>query len=152
MTRRPILRETTIFLGFCGLTAIMTWPWVLHIRDAMSDRGDCYAHAYWLWWDAHQTFHDPLNLFNATIFFPYKYSLAFSENDYGIGLLFSPLYALGFRPVTVHSIATLMAFAFSGYAMFRLTRTLTGATGSAWVAGIIFAFLPIISRGFLIYR
>jgi Domain of unknown function (DUF4214) len=142
MTRRNILRETTVFLRFSLLTALMTWPWILHLRDAMSDRGDSYAHAYWLWWDAHQTFHDPWNLFNATIFFPYKYSLAFSENDYGIGLLFSPLYALGFRPVTVHSVATLTAFAFSGYAMFRLTRTLTGANSGAWVAGIIFAFLP----------
>jgi hypothetical protein len=142
MTRRNILRETGAILGFSLLTALMTWPWVLHLRDAMSDRGDSYAHAYWLWWDAHQTFHDPLNLFNATIFFPYKYSLAFSENDYGIGLLFSPFYALGFRPVTVHSVATLTAFAFSGYAMFRLTRTLTGANAGAWVAGIIFAFVP----------
>ena len=142
MTRRKFLHETTVFLGFSLLTALMTWPWILHLRDAMSDRGDSYAHAYWLWWDAHQTFHNPLHLFNATIFFPYKYSLAFSENDYGIGLLFSPLYALGFRPVTVHSIATLIAFAFSGYGMFRLTRTLTGSRGAAWVAGIIFAFLP----------
>ena len=142
MTRRNILRETTVVVGFSLLTALMTWPWILHLRDAMSDRGDSYAHAYWLWWDAHQTFHDPLNLFNATIFFPYKYSLAFSENDYGIGLLFSPFYALGFRPVTVHSIATLTAFAFSGYAMFRLTRTLIGVNSGAWVAGIIFAFVP----------
>ena len=142
MSHRKISREVIIFLAFLALTAMMTWPWILHLRDAVSDRGDSYAHAYWLWWDAHQTFHDPLNLFNATIFFPYKNSLAFSENDYGIGLLFSPLHLLGFRPVTVHSIATLTAFAFSGYGMFRLTRTLTGAKGSAWVAGIIFAFLP----------
>ena len=142
MSRRTFFRETIVFLGFFALTAIMTWPWILHIRDAVSDRGDSYAHAYWLWWGAHQIFHDPLNLFNATIFFPYKNTLAFSENDFGIALLFSPLYAMGIRPVTMLSIATLLAYPFSGYGMFRLTRTLTGSQGGAWVAGIIFAFLP----------
>jgi uncharacterized protein DUF4214 len=142
MSRRTVSREIVIVLGFVALTVIMTWPWILHLRDAMSDRGDTYSHSYWLWWTAHQTFRDPLHLFDSTLFFPYKDSLAFSENDFGIGLVFSPLHALGFRPVTVHSVATLMAFVFSGYGMFRLTRTLTGSNGSAWVAGIVFAFIP----------
>jgi len=142
MTRRTILREITAFLGFSALTAIMTWPWILHIREAVSDRGDCYSIAYWLWWDYHQTFRDPLNLFHATAFFPYKYTMAFTENDYGVSLLFFPLFALGLRTLTVHSVATLSAFAFSGYGMFRLTRTLTNSNQAAWIAGIIFAFLP----------
>ncbi len=142
MKRRTILHEITIFIGLCVLTAIMTWPWVLHLRDAVSDKGDPYLHTYFTWWDYHQTFRDPLNLFNATIFYPYKDTLAFSENDYGIALPFFPLYALGFRPLTVFSLATLVAFAFSGYGMFRLTRTLTGSNGAAWIAAIVFAFLP----------
>jgi hypothetical protein len=142
ISRRPFLRELLILVGFCALTAVMTWPWVLNLRDALSDRGDCYTHAYWLWWDYHQTFHDPLHLFDATIFYPYKSTLAFSENDYGVALPFFPLFALGFRPITVVSVASLAAFAFSGYGMFRLTRTLTGSTGAAWVSGIVFAFLP----------
>ncbi|HEX8707273.1 MAG TPA: DUF4214 domain-containing protein [Pyrinomonadaceae bacterium] len=142
MSRRPFLRELLIFLAFFALTALMTWPWILHLRDAVSDRGDPYSIVYWLWWDYHQTFHDPLNLFQATVFYPYKYTMAFTENDYGVSLLFFPLFALGFRPLTIHSIATLVAFAFSGYGMFRLARTLTGSQGAAWIAGIIFAFLP----------
>ena len=142
MNRRILLREVTVFLAFFGLTAIMTWPWILHVRDAVSDHGDSYSIAYWVWWDYHQTFHDPLHLFNATAFFPYKYTMAFTENDYGVSLLFFPLFALGFRTLTVHSVATLVAFAFSGYGMFRLARTLTAANGAAWIAGIVFAFIP----------
>jgi hypothetical protein len=141
-SRRTFLRENLIFLAFFALTAIMTWPWILHIRDAVPDRGDSYSIAYWLWWDYHQTFHDPVNLFHANVFFPYKYTMAFTENDYGVSLLFFPLFALGFRPLTVHSLATLVAFAFSGYGMFRLARTLTSSNGAAWIAGIVFAFLP----------
>jgi hypothetical protein len=142
LTRRPFVRELLIFAGFVALTALMTWPWVLHLRDAVADPGDPYMIAWSLWWDYHQTFHDPLRLFHANVFYPYQYTLAFSENDYGIALLFFPLFAAGVRPLTVHSIATFLGFAFSGYAMFRLTRTLTGSDGAAWVAGVAFAFVP----------
>jgi hypothetical protein len=140
--RRPIARELLIFIAFCALTALMTWPWILHLRDAVVDKGDPYMIAWTMWWDFHQTFHNPLHLFDANVFYPYRYTLAFSENDYGIALPFFPLFALGFRPLTVHAIATFVGFAFSGYGSFRLTRTLTDDNKAAWLAGIIFAFIP----------
>jgi hypothetical protein len=136
------VRELMIFAAFCILTVLMTWPWVLHLRDAVADRGDPYMIAWTLWSDYHQTFHNPFHLFDANIFYPYRYTLAFSENDYGIALLLFPLFALGLRTLTIHSIATFLGFAFSGYGAFRLTRTLTESNGSAWIAGIIFAFIP----------
>ena len=140
--RRPIVWEFLIFLGFLALTAIMTWPWVLHLRDAVPDTGDPYAISYFLWWDFHQTFHAPLHLFEATILYPYHHTLAFGEFDYGVSLLFFPLFMLGFRPVTVFSIAAFLSFPFTGYATFRLARTLSASTAIAWIAGIIIAFLP----------
>src|SRR5436190_7627355 len=140
--RRTLAREALVFLGFLALTLIMTWPWVAHLRDTASDPGDPYLNSWILWWDYHQTFRDPLNLFHANIYYPYRYTLAFSEHNYGIALLCFPLFALGLRPLTIHGLATLLGFAFSGYGMFRLTRTLTGHYGAAWIAGIVFAFLP----------
>jgi hypothetical protein len=142
LARRRFARELLIFLAFCLMTALMTWPWVLHLRDAVADIGDPYMIAWSLWWDFHQTFHDPLHLFNANVFYPYQYTLAFSENDYGLSLLFFPLFAAGVRTLTIHSIATFLGFAFCGYSSFRLTRTLTASRGAAWVAGVVFAFIP----------
>lgn len=135
-------REILILVCFLGLTALMTWPWVINLRDAISDTGDPYMIAWTLWWDYYQTFHDPLRLFHANIFYPFQYTLAFSEHDYGIAILFFPLFIAGFKPLTVHSIATFAGFAFCGYGAFRLTRTLTNSTAAGWVAGIIFAFVP----------
>ncbi|HSS20909.1 MAG TPA: hypothetical protein VLL54_12615 [Pyrinomonadaceae bacterium] len=140
LTSRPFVRELLILLAFVAITILMTWPWVLHLRDGVSDPGDPYLNAWIMWWDYFQTFHDPLHLFQAPIFYPYQYTLAYSENNYGIALLFFPLYALGLRPLTAAGLATLLGFAFSGYGAFRLARTLTGCTGAAWVAGIIFGF------------
>ncbi|HWS54401.1 MAG TPA: hypothetical protein VN228_09755, partial [Pyrinomonadaceae bacterium] len=138
----PPAREALVFLGFVALTALMTWPWALNLRDAVADPGDPYMIAWSLWWDYHQTFRDPLRLFHANVFYPYRYTLAFSENDYGIALLFFPAFAAGARPLTVHSVATFLGFAFSGYGMFRLSRTLTGSAAAGWVSGVAFAFVP----------
>lgn len=142
ITRRPFLRELSILFAFCLLTSAMTWPYVTRLRDSVIDKGDPYLHAWVMWWDYHQTFHDPLHLFNGNIFYPLPYTLAFTENEYGIALLFFPLYALGFPPLTVISVATFLAFAFSGYGAFRLARTLSGSNSAAWIAGVVFAFIP----------
>jgi hypothetical protein len=142
LTGRAVTRECLIFLAFCAMTAAVTWPYVTRLRDAVVDPGDPYLVAWILWWDYHATFTDPLNLFHSNVFYPYRYTLAFSEHGYGIAALFFPLFALGARPLTVHAVAMFFGFVASGYGAFRLGRTLTGSYGVAWVAGIIFAFVP----------
>ncbi|MGH9957845.1 MAG: hypothetical protein ACREBC_12070, partial [Pyrinomonadaceae bacterium] len=140
--RRPLIRELLIVLAFFVLTSALTWPYVSRLRDAVAGRNDPYLIAWTLWWDYHATFNDPVNLFHPPIFYPYRYALAFSEHCYGIALPLFPLFAIGLRPLTVHSVAIFLGFAFSGYAAFRLARTLTGSYGPAWVAGILFGFIP----------
>jgi len=137
-----LAREFLIIVAFFALTAVLTWPYVSRMRDAVSGRNDPYLIAWTLWWDYHATFNDPLNLFHPPIFYPYRYALAFSEHCYGIALVLFPLFAAGFRPLTVHSVAIFLGFVFSGYGAFRLARTLTESSGVAWVAGILFAFIP----------
>jgi hypothetical protein len=140
--RNLVAREAFVFLGFCFFTALVTWPYAAHLRDAVADPGDPYLVSWILWWDYHQTFTDPLNLFHSNLFYPFRYTLAFSEHCYGIALLFFPLFALGAPPLTVHALAIFLGFAACGYGAFRLARTLTGSTGAGWIAGIIFAFVP----------
>src|SRR5882724_9449527 len=137
-----LLHELFIVLSFCAFTALLSWPYINYLRDAVADPGDPYLVSWMLWWDFHQTFTNPLHLFDANIFYPYRYTLAFSEHYYGIALLFFPLFALGLRPLTVHAVAMFFGFVTCGYGAFRLARTLTGSEAIAWVAGIIFAFVP----------
>jgi hypothetical protein len=140
--RRAAVREVAVVFAFCLFTALLTWPYVTRMRDAVVDSGDPYLISWIMWWDYHQTFRDPLNLFHSNTFYPLRYTLAFSEHCYGLALLFFPLYALGLRPLTVLVVSEFFGFALSGYAAFRLARTLSGSRGVAWVAGIIFAFVP----------
>ncbi len=142
--RKPgaFLHDLFVVILFCAFTAALTWPYVNYLRDAVADAGDPYLVSWILWWDYHQTFRDPLNLFHANLFFPLRYTLAFSEHCYGIAVPFFPLFALGFRPLTVHAVAMFLGFALCGYGAFRLGRTLTGSTAVGWVVGIVFAFVP----------
>jgi hypothetical protein len=137
-----LARELLVILAFCLFTTLLTWPYVTLLRDVVVDTGDPYLMTWILWWDYHQTFTDPLHLFNANVFYPLKYTLAFSEHSYGLALLLFPLYALGLKPLTVHAIALFFAFPLTGYAAFRLGRTLTGSAKVGWVTGIVFAFVP----------
>ena len=67
----------------------------------MAHASDPYLVSWIMWWDYHQTFAHPFQLFHANIFYPYPYSLAFSEHTYGIAVLFFPLYAAGLKPLTI---------------------------------------------------
>jgi hypothetical protein len=142
LIRLRLVRELSVILAFCLFTAILTWPYVTRLRDAVVDTGDPYLMTWVLWWDYHQTFTNPLHLFDANVFYPLRYTLAFTEHSYGLALLLFPLFALGLKPLTVHAIALFMAFALTGYGAFRLGRTLTGSAAVGWVTGIIFAFIP----------
>ena len=142
LIRIPVVRELLIINVFCLFTSLLTWPYVTRLRDAVVDTGDPYLISWILWWDYHQTFTNPLHLFDSNSFYPLRYTLAFSEHSYGISLLFFPLYALGLRPLTVQAVALFLGFALSGYGAFRLGRALTGSTAVGWVAGIVFAFVP----------
>jgi len=140
--RLSLVRELLVILAFCLFTALLTWPYVTRLRDVVVDTGDPYLMTWILWWDYHQTFTDPVHLFNANVFYPLKYTLAFSEHSYGLALLLFPLFAIGLKPLAVHAIALFFAFPLTGYAAFRLGRTLTGSTAVGWVTGIVFAFVP----------
>src|SRR5438874_8265663 len=83
-----VLHELFIVIAFCAFTAAVSWPYVKYLRDVVADPGDPYLVSWILWWDYHQTFTDPLNLFQANLFYPFRYTLAFSEHSYGIALLF----------------------------------------------------------------
>ena len=120
----------------------MTWPLARILRRGVSDPGDPYHLTWVLDWDWFATFHQPLHLFQANIFYPTPDTLAYSENLYGIAMFLFPLRAIGIGALTAHSIAVILAFAFSGFAACVLGRAITGSTIAGVAAGVFYAFLP----------
>ncbi len=108
----------------------------------MTDNWDAKLNTWVLGWDYWQTFHDPVNLFHANIFYPARYSLAFSENLYGIALLGFPLFAAGASPITVYNVLLLLGMWLSAVSAWALARYVTDDAVASVVAGIVYAFVP----------
>jgi hypothetical protein len=138
-------QDAAAALLFLGMSVAMTWPLVLNLGRAVSDPGDPYITAWMLDWDWHATFRQPLSLFDANAFYPAKYSLAFSENLYGLAVLLFPLRLFGASALTAHSIALIFGFAFSGFGAYLLGSRLIQEQG-CWIAGMaagaFYAFVP----------
>jgi len=127
---------------FIFLAIAMTWPLAPNLNRAVDGASDPLLNSWILDWDWYAAFHRPLSLFNANIFYPAHYSLAYSENLFGIAIFLFPFRAAGVSPITAHNVAMLGGFAFSGYAAWLLGRLITGNGLAGIIAGIFYAFVP----------
>lgn len=127
---------------FIVLAILFTWPLAPNLHRAVSDPGDPLVNIWILDWDWWATLHQPLSLFHANAFHPARYSLAYSENLYGIALLLFPLRAAGVGPIAAYNVAMLAGFAFCGFAAYLLGRHLTGSFAAGLAAGVFYAFVP----------
>ena len=135
-------KHAAAFILFAVLAVFMTWPLLPNITRAVAYPGDPYINTWVLDWDWHATFHQPARLFQANIFYPAKYSLAFSENLYGIAVILFPLRAVGVTPLTAHNVAMLLGFALGGFVTYLLAVEVTESWWGGVAAGIFYAFLP----------
>jgi hypothetical protein len=135
-----VKRDVAIFIAFLALAVALTWPLVLQLDSAVPDRGDPLLNAWIIDWVCHALTHAPLHLYDAPIYHPGRYPLAYSENMVGIALVVLPLHLAGLSALTVYNLALLLGFAFSAYGAFVLARMITRNTAAAFLGGVFFAF------------
>ena len=136
-----LLREAGAFGFFLLFTIVLTWPVAIRLDTATSDLGDPLLTTWILDWDLYSITNAPSHIYDADIFYPSKYPLAYSENLFGIAVVALPFYFFGFTPLAVHNMAFLLGFAFSGYGAFVLGRVLTRSTAAGLIAGILYSFV-----------
>jgi len=125
-----------------ALTAILTYPQILHLSSHVGTHYDALFSIWRLAWIAHQLVRDPLHLFDANIFYPEPNTLAYSDAMPLLGLIAAPAIWAGIQPVVVYNVLVLASFVTAGVAMYFLVRTLGASQTGACVAGIAFAFQP----------
>ena len=101
-------------LLYTALTAIVTFPQVLHLTDTVHDDGDPLLNAWAVAWVAHQLPLAPAHLFDANIFYPERHTLAFSETLVVPAAIVAPLRWIGVGPLLVYNIVFLSGFIVSG--------------------------------------
>src|SRR3954449_5272350 len=132
---------------FAALTAVfvallMHWPLPLHIgRDVPRDLGDPLPQAWQVAWDGHALLHQPLDFFQANVFWPLKNSLAFSDALVG----YAPAGAIGSGPhaaIVRYDLLFLFAYALAFFGAYLLARELGAGRVGGFVAGAAFAYAP----------
>jgi len=137
-TRNNIL----VFLLFSVLTLILTYPIITHISRFLPGYYlmDPILNIYILKWDAMKLLSDPLNLFQASIYYPYSNTLAYSECLIGLLPLYFAVSAVTGDPVAIYNIIILLAYLLSAYGMYLLVKNITGKVYPGIIAGIIFSY------------
>lgn len=133
-------RAAVALVVFGVLAVVFTYPLALHLANAVEDGQDALLNVWIMAWDVHGLLTNPLDLFNANIFFPFNRTLAYSEINLSQALLAAPFTLASGNPVLGYNVALLLTFVLSGWGMFLLARRWTGSTAGAYAGGILFAF------------
>jgi hypothetical protein len=128
---------------FALWTIYSTRPMAWHLADSTHyDYGDGLLNAYILRWNLHQLAHDPLHLFDASILYPARNTLALSENMLGLSLLFAPLDWIFRDTLLLCNAVVLFSFFSLALLAFGLIWHWTGSWLAAMLAGLWIGFAP----------
>ncbi|MEP6782128.1 MAG: hypothetical protein ABI983_00580 [Acidobacteriota bacterium] len=141
--------ELSAALVFSALALILTWPLAIGLgRDVPGDLGDSLLNMWILGWGVK---HVPLLLtfqiswsdfWNANIFYPDPLSLALSEHLFGQTLQILPVYWLTGNIILCYNLLFISTFALSAFGTYLLVRDLSGNKRAAFIAGLVYGFLP----------
>jgi hypothetical protein len=132
-------------LGFGALTVLLTFPLAWRLGSVgRVDNGDGQYAIWVVSWVARTLIVDPLHVFDANIFYPHRWTLAYSESNLGAGSLAVPVYWLTHNPYAAFNFVTLLSFVFSAVGTYYLVRYLTGSRPASVVSAICFAYCPYV--------
>ncbi|MBE7469697.1 MAG: hypothetical protein HS114_11220 [Anaerolineales bacterium] len=144
-SRSPVSgpRSFSILGIYTLLTLLLTHPLLFNLTTAVpNDIGDPLLNTWILAWDSHALLTDPLNLFNANIFYPLPNTLAYSEHLLSTALLALPFQLITAEPIAAYNLSLLIAFPLAAFGMYLLILRWTRCRSAAFIAGLIFAFAP----------
>lgn len=143
--RRGWRELAAVVVGFGGLTVLLTFPIAFHLGTV--GRTDNLDGQFSIWnvaWVARTLVVDPLHVFDANIFYPHRWTLAYSEANLGAGILAIPVYWATGNPYAAHNFVFLLSFVLSATGTYYLVRYLVGDRRAAAIAAICFAFCPYV--------
>lgn len=141
--RRRLLAVILIILLFAVLAVLFTRPiaWKAG-TEAVKHVSDPPFQAWTLDWDVRALLSNPFNLFNANIFYPNKYTLAYSDHQITNAILAMPFLGLTHNPMLAHNIVLIINFFLCSLGAYLLAVHLTKNRIAGVVAGVAFAYAP----------
>jgi hypothetical protein len=140
--RKSVAIYALVLVLFTLLTLFYTRPLASKASDhtMRENTGDTLFNVYVLSWNAHALRTNPLDLFNASIFYPNRYTLAYSDNEFMSSLIALPVLAITGNGVLGFNFVIIMSFILSAFGAYLLVWHLAHDRYGAFAAGLVFGF------------
>ncbi len=127
------------------LSAIyITYPLAPHIADRVTGFGDELVISWIQNWVIHSLFTDPLNIFNANIYYPYNNTLAFSDPFILTGIMAIPIKFITGEAISVFNFTLISSLLLLGFSIFTLIYYLTKNYLLSVFCGLLINFSPAV--------
>src|SRR5262245_16231327 len=123
MRSREAIEAALVIVAATVLTIALTYPVAFGIDHLGRVNTDDGRLSIWnVAWVAHALTTNPLDVYNANIFYPHAYTLAFSEANLVAGVLGIPVWLATGNPYTTHNVVLLITFVIACAGSYYLTR------------------------------
>ena len=145
------LAHVCALIGYVGMALLFAWPLPLHFSTHLtgSPEGDTGVYV-WNQWVFHREFlTQHANPYFTDRIFSLTGRADLTLHNYTAlaNILALPLLS-SLGVVSTFNLIYLIVTALSGYAMFLLARAMKAGAGEAWLAGVVFAWSPmLVTRG-----
>jgi len=130
-----------IVIVFLALSCVFTRPMITKGDHATyKDPYDPTFGAWTLAWDIKTLQSNPFNLFNANIYYPNEYTLAYSDHQLTTAVMAMPVLAITGNPIQTANLMLIFNFFLAALGAYLLANHLTQNRAAAFIAGMVFAF------------
>src|SRR5215471_2139703 len=140
------LRGTYLVLPSYILVAVLlSWPLIRVLKTAIPSVNATFdpgLQAYIIGWDWRSLRHGFTGIFDPPIFYPEPNVLTYMDHMIGETVAASPVLWLSSSVSAGYNFLFLGSFAFSGWAVYRLSRLAHASRAGSYLAGFLFAFGP----------
>jgi hypothetical protein len=133
------MASAVAFLFFLAYAIVVTRPLAFRAATHTLIGPDPLSHLWMVSWLTGHAF-DPGQIFQGNIFHPARHAVLFTDLSMGTAVLVLPLRLFTSEPLILFNVATILAFAFGGWAFHALVHGLTGNRWAGLLAGVLAAF------------
>src|SRR6185503_19434604 len=135
-----LARNRVAVVLYAALFLVSLYPQSLRPWDTVAYIGDSLDTVYFMAWNAHQLFRDPLHLFDANILYPHRAAMTLAGHRILPGVLAAPIIAVTQNPILAYNVVLALAYLLAALAGRRLAGLLGIDPIGAWTAGALYAF------------
>jgi hypothetical protein len=135
-----LARSRVAVILYAALFLASLYPQSLRPWDTVAYIGDSLDTVYFMAWNAHQVFADPLHLFDANILYPHHAAMTLAGHRILPGILAAPVIAATGNPILAYNVVLALAYLLAAMAGRHLATVLGIDPVGSWTAGALYAF------------